>query len=314
MLRVGILSQLLAGILSQERALYVLAFFLCVSAGLWARLVARWQKGEPILPLARRRPVPWLGQDVLLVFFISLLIPMGMAGAVHSWLPANNGLPADDQKKELAHAAQQLLRTKEPAAVAVAAIMAIVVAPLIEEFLFRVLFQGWLEAVWSRRRKKHPELRLAPLSSIPVVLPAAIFAIMHLRFGKAALSPDVLLVGFLSQMAADLLVLALAIGFLRFAVGATAADLGWNVEMIPSDARLGGLALLIVTPPILAMNTGLTLLVNATGAMVAPDPIPLFVLALVFGTLYQRTHRLAPSLVLHMAFNATSIVLFFASP
>jgi len=44
----------------------------------------------------------------------------------------------------------------------------------------------------------------------------------------------------------------------------------------------------------------------------APDPIPLFLLALVFGVLYHRTHRIVPSLVLHMAFNATSIILIFA--
>ena len=49
-----------------------------------------------------------------------------------------------------------------------------------------------------------------------------------------------------------------------------------------------------------------------TGIDYALDPIPLFFLALVFGALYHRTHRIAPSLVLHMAFNATSIVLFFA--
>ena len=48
------------------------------------------------------------------------------------------------------------------------------------------------------------------------------------------------------------------------------------------------------------------------GIHYAPDPLPLFFLALVFGMLYHRTHRLAPSLVLHMAFNATSIVLLFA--
>ena len=43
-----------------------------------------------------------------------------------------------------------------------------------------------------------------------------------------------------------------------------------------------------------------------------PIPIPLFFLALIFGVLYHRTHRIAPSLVLHMAFNATEIVFFFA--
>ena len=53
-------------------------------------------------------------------------------------------------------------------------------------------------------------------------------------------------------------------------------------------------------------------LVKWKGIDYAPDPIPLFFLALVLGTLYHRTHRIAPSLVLHIAFNATAIALFFA--
>ena len=45
-------------------------------------------------------------------------------------------------------------------------------------------------------------------------------------------------------MAADLLMLGLAIVVLRFAVGATAADLGWKPEKLRSDAKLGLVALL----------------------------------------------------------------------
>jgi len=38
-----------------------------------------------------------------------------------------------------------------------------------------------------------------------------------------------------------------------------------------------------------------------------PDPIPLFVLALGLGYLYQRTHRLLPCIVLHALLNATTL-------
>ena len=44
---------------------------------------------------------------------------------------------------------------------------------------------------------------------------------------------------------------------------------------------------------------------------IAPDPIPLFFLALTLGYLYRRTHRIAPCVFLHMAFNATSVLTFF---
>jgi membrane protease YdiL (CAAX protease family) len=39
----------------------------------------------------------------------------------------------------------------------------------------------------------------------------------------------------------------------------------------------------------------------------------LFVLALVLGWLYQRTHRLWPSVALHTALNATSVAMLFFS-
>ena len=38
-----------------------------------------------------------------------------------------------------------------------------------------------------------------------------------------------------------------------------------------------------------------------------PDPIPLFLLALVLGYTYQRTHRIVPSIVTHALFNGMSL-------
>jgi membrane protease YdiL (CAAX protease family) len=81
--------------------------------------------------------------------------------------------------------------------------------------------------------------------------------------------------------------------------------------MLAADTKLAMGALLAVMPPILLLQGALLAAVKRTGSAIASDPIPLFFLALVFGVLYQRTHRIAPSLVLHMAFNATSINLFF---
>ena len=45
--------------------------------------------------------------------------------------------------------------------------------------------------------------------------------------------------------------------------------------------------------------------------LVAPDPVPLFFFALALGYLYQRTHRLAPSVALHVAFNAIPVISFW---
>jgi membrane protease YdiL (CAAX protease family) len=290
----------------------VLAAFLAVSAAIWTWIYARWQRREPIVPLARRRPVPWQALDLLFIFLLGLLLPWMALGAVATWMGPEAAQRAADQKPELDHPAEQLLRRGTPSEKAIAVVMAVIVAPLAEEFFFRVLLQGWLEALWSRWRRKYPELRLAPASWPPIVLPALLFALMHLRSGKEPVAKEYLTVVFLVQMAADLLVLRLAIGLLRSAVGATAADLGWKPEKLRSDAKLGLLALAAVIGPLLTIQAALVALVKSTGINYALDPIPLFLLALVFGALYHRTHRIAPSLVLHMAFNATSIIFLFA--
>lgn len=44
-----------------------------------------------------------------------------------------------------------------------------------------------------------------------------------------------------------------------------------------------------------------------------PDPIPIFLLAIALGFLYQRTHRLFASITLHALLNGTSLVLLWAS-
>ncbi len=287
-----------------------LSLLLAVSAAVGTWIIIRWQHGSPIIPLARRRPVPWQAPEVLFLFLIGLLF---LPWVVQERLGPDAEQQPAEAKPELAHSAEQLLRTGAPGEKAIAVLMVVIVAPWFEEFFFRVLLQGWLEAVWSHRRRQHRELRAAPASWIPIVLPAVLFALMHRRSSEIPHSPHYLTQQFLAYMASSLLALGLAVAVLRFATRATPADLGWQPEKLRSDAQLGLLALLLATGPVLAIQTVLAVLVKLKGIDYAPDPIPLFFLALVFGVLYRRTHRIAPSLILHMAFNATSVAgLLFA--
>jgi membrane protease YdiL (CAAX protease family) len=126
----------------------------------------------------------------------------------------------------------------EPGLIAAAAITAVVVAPLAEEFIFRVLLQGWLERRWPPMPVDESLDGIAPIDPSPpairlepIAISAAIFALLHL---------------------------------------------GW-----PGDLR--------------------------------SDPIPLFVLAVMLGYLYQRTHRIWPSIVVHACLNAASMAALAAS-
>ncbi len=170
------------------------------SAGVWHWLFKRWRAGEPVIPLVRRKPVPWLGRDVLYLLLLAVLLPGLAASAVKTF--AGEGAPQEDavtkpserennvKKHETANPAVDLLGSGDWRMIALATFTAVVVAPLFEEFIFRVLLQGWLEAVWSRQRRSRRELRAGPAAFVPLVLPAALFAMMHFRLGRALPTPE----------------------------------------------------------------------------------------------------------------------------
>jgi membrane protease YdiL (CAAX protease family) len=109
---------------------------------------------------------------------------------------------------------------------------AVVVAPIVEEYLFRVVFQGWLEKLELRLTHQLPESTVSgvpllddrpislpinaddilvpakargfyglPLGMIPIVLSSALFAVAHVGWGQGA-------------AAVPLFVFALVLGFL----------------------------------------------------------------------------------------------------
>jgi membrane protease YdiL (CAAX protease family) len=80
-----------------------------------------------------------------------------------------------------------------PALVALAALSAIVVAPLSEELLFRVVLQGWLEKALRRRRRPWRSAHRV----LPIMISSALFAFMHQGADRVALFVLALFLGFL---------------------------------------------------------------------------------------------------------------------
>jgi membrane protease YdiL (CAAX protease family) len=300
----------------------------------WARILSKFRQREPILLRQWQQPVPWEGIDVLFIiaafvaaqfvclwfavrtfglhwpidashrdpqvdlailsgnlaanieiFLIGLCILRLRAGATLPEIGLDlryfsedvyTGLAAFLAAAPIVYGVQLILvevvgikyehplidAVKEaPSALmlTVATVSAVVVAPVVEEFLFRVVLQGWLEKM---------ELRL--VNQPPPTEPAA-EPIVYLDHPGIPIYTD--------------------------------------VPPVPADARgLFGLPLGAI--PILLSSTLFALVHWGQGAA----PIPLFVLALVLGYVYQRTHRLIPSMTVHMALNGVSMIMFFADP
>ena len=151
------------------------------------------------------------------------------------------------------------------------ALSAIIVAPLCEELLFRVLLQGWfesLEGTWQKRRRAKDERDMPPPE--PVLLESAPLPAAGDNPYAAPAAPLV-------------------------AVGAPAS----LDTFVPKPACW----------PILLSSVLFAMMHFGQGLA----PVSLFFLALVLGYLYQRTHRLWPSLVVHVLLNAGSILVLWLS-
>jgi membrane protease YdiL (CAAX protease family) len=80
-----------------------------------------------------------------------------------------------------------------PALLALAALSAVVVAPLSEELLFRVILQGWLERVLRRRSRAWRGAQRV----LPILISSALFSVMHQGADRVALFVLALFLGFL---------------------------------------------------------------------------------------------------------------------
>jgi membrane protease YdiL (CAAX protease family) len=124
------------------------------------------------------------------------------------------------QPKELHPLIEFVMR--QPSQLWLIGLCAVAAAPLVEEFFFRVIFQGWLEC-WERSTAHHAHVLPAlPTGMMPILISSFLFAAVHA--GQ------------------------------------------W------------------------------------------PAPVPLFFLALVLGYLYHQTHRLLPSLVVHVLLNGSTFL------
>jgi len=290
-------------------AALALASWACLAA--WALILRRAQQRGGVLPYERRRPVPWQGLDLLAVLAVYLLVAsaaMEAAGAMLGPEIMEPPPPASEAKVSTDHVVRKLLEERDIWIDLICLVAVVIVAPITEEFLFRLWLQGWLEAAQRRWRRKVPALRrYTPGAVGPIVLSSLLFAGLHYRGPAPARDMYYYLGLVIATSLVKVLTAGFAVGLARFRVRATAADLGWVPQRFWADVRLGALAFLAVAPLVYAAQ--FVLKAYVLPSYLAPDPFTLFFFALVLGILYYRTHRIVPAIVAHTLLNATSLAL-----
>lgn len=278
--------------------------------GVWTWVGVRAWRGMPVLPYQPRRRVPWTSLDLAVIVGLYIVILQITRRLIEAWLDPE--LTRADplysvERASSDHVIAKLLSQGDLWILLFCTLSAVVVAPVVEEFLFRVLLQGWLEAGHRRLEPSMPTLkRLVPRGVGPVVLASLLFAIIHFHVERPMRDPRYEISLMLGTSAVSLLVMALAVVLLRERVGATGEDLGWVPGKFLHDVKLGLLAFAGLAVPVYSVQYAFRLLLPR---YVAPDPFPLFLLALGLGTLYYRTHRIVPAITLHMSLNATSVAM-----
>ncbi len=288
----------------------VLLLVLLASLVFWRVMLGRYLVGKPVLQRERRRRVPWHGLEVMVVVAAHLVFTTLAVSSVHNLLEPELVEPLPEQAgadPDTSHTVLRTVATGDPWVLALALFAVVIVAPVVEEFLFRVLLQGWLEACMERWAVFVPRLRpMLPGAWGPIFASSFLFAGAHFHGAGPQHHSEYLIALMLANTAASVLSLGFALVFLRLRVEATAADFGVVLPNLAGDVRLGMVWLMGLLGPIYVVQAVCHAILPKT---IAPDPIPLFLFALGLGFLYARTHRIVPCIVLHAGLNAASLAL-----
>ena len=231
--------------------------------------------------------------------FVMLALPVYAVQWLAQWV----WLHWNQQRAD--HTLIKLLQERPvPSSWLLACFAAVLVAPLIEEYLFRVLLQGWLENVATVLRRRRLGLAVTEQSISQLLLGDvdAARSIQPAGEGETDRSP---IADTQSTEDEDA-----AIDTLEDAnpyrpppaatISDTATEPIADVGRRQDEPRPSAWPILVSSAIFALMHWG-----NG------PDPIPLFLLALGLGYLYQRTHRAMPCVVVHMLLNACSLAMLW---
>jgi membrane protease YdiL (CAAX protease family) len=276
----------------------------------WAAIIERMVLGAPVLPYQPRRRVPWQFWDLLAVVFFYIFAVVAAIYLARYFFPLainESSNAASLGRNSTAHPIIQLLAVKNWATLFLCGTALVIVAPVAEEFFYRVLLQGWLEKVDRTWRRRLPMLRRwMPPAAMPILISSLIFAGQHFRKEAPEVNVDIFTLLLACDSMVKILSIIFGILFLHWRVGATAADFGWVPEKILADLRMGLITFAAIAVPIYGSMIAVSQLLPKE---FAPDPIPIFFFAIALGLLYNRTHRAGPSIAVHMALNASSLVM-----
>ena len=236
------------------------------------------------------KSVPWKGVDVLLF----LILFWGMA----LWCFCSGYIAAFSSPHSHLSWNAQLTKAgiNEPVFLLFAFLSIVVVAPIVEEFIFRLLFQGWLEA-------KFKQFRIPYASGIAIVIASFVFTVSHFSFIFA-----------IPMHYFVMTVTHVILGISLFTFGIVYLVRKRNIKITQFPFRTKRFFRLRFF-----VNTGCCLLVILLSFMVYLLPfcyvgrylLAVFLFSLIVGVVYRRSNNLLYCILLHALYNGFVIVIAF---
>ncbi|MDR2116335.1 MAG: CPBP family intramembrane metalloprotease [Planctomycetaceae bacterium] len=269
----------------------------------------------------KKHLVFWNGFDVFLLFFLWItLLGIGVGIMLQVFSGQTDSIDVVQPVVTTTHhPLSQLLEQskKSPVILFVAFFCGVLTAPLTEEFLFRLLFQGWLEKKsndWRKicRYSEYFSLRLLRFLFLPeffsIFIVSFLFALAH--GGKRTEQPvDVQFYSMIGIGIVNLFLFCFGIFYLAVIRGVPIRAFLFRANRIFYDLCIALGTFLIFSPFIFSLHW---LLRNNFPDSVT-DPIPLFFFSIILGVLYFRTGRLFPCIMLHAFLNGFSLTVFIFS-
>ncbi|HEX3659268.1 MAG TPA: CPBP family intramembrane glutamic endopeptidase [Pirellulales bacterium] len=301
---------------------------LAASAALWLWIGKRWLRGQALLDDEPRRRVPWSGWQLLAIFLAYLLLHFGFSRVAQDWArsgpnrpAASSVVPPEQRTKPHVADGAKAEAGDEPAASHRPLTIPEMKAALLANAMVNVLFGLAVVAVlcFGRAGASWADLGL-PLTRLAYDIRAGVIgffvAVVPVQLLNTLLSafwpgehPIVTFLSKTTEVSGVLIATGAAV-----AVAPLIEELlfrvvlqGWlesnephaDAAQFMPDGRAP-----IAWRPIILSSAIFALLHFGHG----PAPIPLFLLALVLGFLYQRTHRIWASVTLHFLFNLSSLL------
>lgn len=287
--------------------------------GVWSEIVRRRRQRIAVVAYEPRRPTPWTAVELWLIFIIYLLLQVvpvlvvyRMAGLeIHnSTQDANSSEDAaepeeTDPERYTAMLLANALGNVLTAAATIGLLRRHSVHVLPDTFRGRITtgLQSRSAATWSDLGLSRP--RMNDLTLGLAAFAAAMIPVYGLNWVLVQFTDE-------RHPIVEMLEKHMSFGLMAVSVLSAVVVAPFVEELLFRVALQGWLERISVRPqgddrvmpwPIVISSLAFALAHLGHGF----EPIPLFFLALVLGYLYQRTHRLWPSMVVHFALNSCSM-------